>query len=834
MPWWWPGAIGDADMPKPRELERQYRAALNAYLKSDTEQNLEKAYGVGRKAIADGYGVLQVAAVFKKVLHNILTDLRAAKRTGEAIDLAMHFFTESLSPFEMTLRGFSENNDKLRESLQQLTNAETELRSQNEELSIARQRYREQFDFAPDGYLVTDPTGIIEEANVAASLLLQVEQSRLVGNSLATYLHLDGQNLFHAQLQQLQSGAIERVRDWQNTVKPEGGRPFPAALTVGVLRDSSGKPAGLRWLVRDITQFKRSEAERSELLVRERVARAEGDAARRLAFLAEASTLLSASLDSETTLQSVARLAVPFLADWCLVYIIEDDGSARRVAVAQADPAKEELARSLAAHSPPALPEWVTRVLSSGRSEIVPDVSIDLLESVASNEEHLKTIQKLGARCAMVVPLIARGRTLGAIALLSTQPQREFGDADRILAEDLARRCAYAVDNARLYSEVILQRDKAEKASRVKDEFLAILSHELRNPLVPILGWAKILKTRANGSDEVMSEGIRSLERNARNIQRLVDDCLELVRTSTRHIRLELERIDLNSVIAASIEAVVPLAREKGLKVEVELSADPLWIVGDRTRLEQVVVNLLTNAVKYTPAGAVEIRSERTSLQAQVCVRDSGIGIAPDFIEKVFEPFRQATTAWLTSDSGLGIGLSIAREIVNLHSGKIWAESRGLRRGSDFFVSLPLSVAITSPILESAPPRDAHAVARHLRLLLVEDSSDVRFLIQQELEWAGHKVYPAPDGQVALEIAKREIPDMIISDIKMPNLDGYQLMQQVRAIPELARIPAIAMTGFGMARDVEQARSAGYSAHLVKPVDIDEMDRLIQRLASGT
>src|SRR6185295_14596122 len=217
-----------------------------------------------------------------------------------------------------------------------------------------------------------------------------------------------------------------------------------------------------------------------------------------------------------------------------------------------------------------------------------------------------------------------------------------------------------------------------------KDEFLAILSHELRNPLVPILGWARILKTRTNGADEVLGEGIRSLERNARNIQRLVDDCLELVRTSTRHIRLELERIDLNSVIAASIEAVVPLAREKGLKLNVELSADPLWIVGDRTRLEQVIVNLLTNAVKYTPSGAVEISSERTSLQAQVHVKDTGIGIAKDFIEKVFEPFRQATSAWLTSDSGLGIGLSIAREIVALHSGKIWAESNGLRRGSDF------------------------------------------------------------------------------------------------------------------------------------------------------
>jgi PAS domain S-box-containing protein len=818
-------------MAQARDLERQYRTALQAYLKLDTEQNLEKAYGLGRKAVAAGYGVLQITAVFRHVLETVLADVPASKKTEKAVERAMNFFNESLSPFEMTLRAFSENNDKLRESLEQLTTAQGDLERQNEELSVARQRYREQFDFAPDGYLVTDLTGVIEEANIAAALLFHVEQSKMVGNSLAMFLQPDGQNLFSAQLLQLQGGAIERVRDWQNTVKPQGGgRAFPAALTVGVLRDSSGKPAGLRWLVRDITHFKRAEAERSELLVRERVARAEADAARRLAFLAEASTLLAASLDSETTLQSVAKLAVPFLADWCLVYIIDDDGSVRRVAVEQSDPDRDDVARTLSKQSPPQLPDWVNRVLSNARSEIVPEVSMQLLESVASDEEHLRTMEKVGARSAMVVPLIARGRTLGAIALVSAQSERRFSEADRVLAEDLARRCAYAVDNARLYSEVILQRDKAEKASRVKDEFLAILSHELRNPLVPILGWARILKTRADGADEVLAEGIRSLERNARNIQRLVDDCLELVRTSTRHIRLELERIDLNSVVAASIEAVVPLAREKGLKIDVVLSPDPLWIVGDRTRLEQVIVNLLTNAVKYTPAGSVEIRSLRTSTQAEVHVVDTGIGIAQDFIEKVFEPFRQATSAWLTSDSGLGIGLSIAREIVTLHSGKIWAQSGGLRRGSTFSVGLPLSVAITNPVLEDTTI-PATEPSRHLRLLLVEDSTDVRYLIKQELEWAGHKVYDAKDGAVALEIAKREVPDLIISDIKMPNLDGYQFIREVRAVPELAKIPAIAMTGFGMERDVEQARSAGYSAHLVKPVDIDEMGRLIQKLA---
>ena len=695
----WRDVTVDIDMTQfLREFECQYRDALQVFLEGETEHALEKAYGVGRKAIGGGLGVLDLAAVYQKALSEILAATPAQQETGKLLDRAMVFFIESLSPFEMTLRGFRENNEKLKESLQQLTDAQEE---------------------------------------------------------------------------------------------------------------------------------------RAELLVRERVARAEAEAARRLAFLAEASTLLAASLDSESTLRSVAQLSVPFLADWCFVYIMEEDGSARRVAVAQADASKEELAGAIAAHARPNVPEWITQALSSGRSEIISEISSGLLGEIAANDEHFKSIEALQPRSAIVAPLVARGRTLGAIALVSTQPARGFADPDRIFAEDLARRCAYAVDNARLYSEVIVQRDKAEKASRAKDEFLAILSHELRNPLVPILGWARILRTRAT-TDEVLTEGIRSLERNAQNIQRLVDDCLDLVRTSTRHITLALERIDLNPIIAASIEAIVPLAREKGLGLDIELSSVPLWVVGDRTRLEQVVVNLLTNAVKFTPDGSIEIRSDRTGNEAVVRVRDTGIGIAPDFIEKVFEPFRQATGDWLTSDSGLGLGLSIAREIVQLHSGRIWVESNGLLQGSAFSVALPLAAAgLDSGAAASTEGRVQNAGARRLRLLLVEDSRDVLLLIKQELEWAGYQVYIAQEGMTALEIARREIPDLIISDIKMPQMDGYQFLQQVRAIPELASIPAIAMTGFGMERDIERARLAGYSAHLVKPVDIERMCRLIQELTGS-
>jgi signal transduction histidine kinase/ActR/RegA family two-component response regulator len=573
-----------------------------------------------------------------------------------------------------------------------------------------------------------------------------------------------------------------------------------------------------------MTQLRRAEEAVSELAIRERSARQETDSARRLAFLAEASALLGASLDCKATLPKVAELAIPFLSDWCMVYLVDNANALQQVALAPADQAASEKAATIRQHTS----DWIQRVISRWQAEGAAEIQSSLLRPRDEKAE-----QPVGASMVVVLPLVARGKVLGAIALVSEQPETITTGVDRALLADFSKRCSCAVDNAFLHREVILQRDSAEKASQVKDEFLGMLSHELRNPLVPIMGWTRIFKTRRDTSEEVFAEGVRSLERNARNIKRLVDDCLELMRTSTRRIRLDLQRTDLNSIAAISVEAVMPLAREKDLKLDIDLSSGPLWVHGDRMRLEQVIVNLLTNAIKYTPSGSIEIRSTKSQEQAELHIADTGIGIAPDLLGRIFEPFSQATKEWLTSHSGLGIGLSIAREIVSQHSGWIWAESPGPRKGSTFSLALPL---LAADAYSSLPPIEntTERLCRPRRVLLVEDSDDVLYLIKRELEWTGHKVYPAMDGMTALEIARRELPDIIISDIKMPRLDGYQFIQQVRAVPKLAAVPAIAMTGFGMERDAELARSAGYSAHMVKPVDLHEMEQLIQSLTEAS
>lgn len=282
-----------------------------------------------------------------------------------------------------------------------------------------------------------------------------------------------------------------------------------------------------------------------------------------------------------------------------------------------------------------------------------------------------------------------------------------------------------------------------------------------------------------------------------------------------------------------SVETTREMAKEKDLQVIVRLQSQNLWVMGDQTRLEQVVMNLLTNAVKYTSnGGTVTVSSRRVENEAQIQVEDTGIGIAPDFLEQIFQAFRQGSNLWITSESGLGLGLSIARQIVEMHSGRIWALSEGLGSGSTFILRLPLAA-----LPAGAPPPEAATVVpasepRPVCVLLIEDSADVLYLMKLELEWLGYSVLIARNAETGLEIARRELPDLIVSDIKMPGMDGYEFIKRLRALPELANKPAIALTGFGMKRDVEASIATGFTAHLSKPVNPEDLSALIQKLIS--
>lgn len=826
-----------------QELAEEYSSALQQYLTGAGEVALQRAYELGRRAIADGLGVLEMAAIHQDSLAAARLSSMPPEERVQALERAATFFAESLSPFEMALRGFQEANRALRKNLEELWRTEDELRRQNEELTGARQtleaerrRYQDLFDFAPDGYLATDPEGNIQEANRAAGTLLAVPPQNLVGASLPGFVSDKDRPAFQAQLNRLRGKNEKKAQELQVEMRSRTGVSFPALLSLRVVREASSRPVGLRWLLRDITERKRIEEDRAHFLVRELVARTEAEAGRRFAFLAEASALLVASLDCETTLANVARLVTTYMADWCSVYLVEQEGLLRRVALAHADPARADLARQLQSCQPFNSRVWqeLGDTLGQGQPVLVPQVSDDWLESIASDPEHFRLVRQAGLLSMIIVPLHAHGRTLGAIALATAESGRRYDQHDVALAEDLARRCALAVETAQLYHAVTLERDKVAKASRAKDEFLAILGHELRNPLTPILGWVRRLKRQGLiMQDSVLKEGVVSLERNTLNILRLVDDCLDLVRISERKIRLEKERMDLNQVVEAAVEAIREKAQSKGLQLTLQPAPGSLWVLGDRARLEQVAINVLTNAVKYTVGGFISIRCSQIGKEAEIEFQDTGIGIAPEFLEQIFEPFRQGTNEWLRSESGLGLGLAIAREIVQMHEGRIWAQSPGPGQGSSFRLSLPLAgeqAEVPGPGLQvwEAPPTTSA-----LRVLLIEDSKDIVELMRIELEALGYTVLTARDGEQGLEMARREVPDVIVSDIKMPGMDGYELLRRLREIPELASIPAIALTGLGMKEHMAAAAAAGYQSQVAKPVDAQELSVIIQKLVVG-
>ncbi len=290
--------------------------------------------------------------------------------------------------------------------------------------------------------------------------------------------------------------------------------------------------------------------------------------------------------------------------------------------------------------------------------------------------------------------------------------------------------------------------------------------------------------------------------------------------------------MDLNQVASNSIEAVREMAQSKALQIRVRLSQPSLWLYADRTRLDQVVMNLLSNAIKYTESGSITISSQKIGGEAELCVKDTGVGIAPELLEQIFEPFRQGTSTWPTSKSGLGLGLAISREIIRMHGGRLWAESDGLSLGSRFRIRLPLanSQAMQQGLQFKWP--QAQERAEPLRVLVIEDSEDILALMKFELERLGYSVLMAAQGREGLEVARRDLPDIIISDIKMPDIDGYELIRKIREIPGLASTPAIALTGLGMKRDIEQALSCGYTAHVNKPVDLNELSALIRKPAT--
>jgi len=527
-------------------------------------------------------------------------------------------------------------------------------------------------------------------------------------------------------------------------------------------------------------------------------------------------------VDYGSTLQKVAGLAVPHFADWCAVDMVEAGGSLRRLAVAHSDPSKVKLAQALYERYPPDpdSPHGLPQVLRTGESDMMANIPDELIVQGAKDEEHLRILRELGLKSYVCVPLRGRGRLLGVISFVTAESGRRYTQADLAFAEALARRASVAIENAQLYAEL-------READRLKDEFLAMLAHELRNPLAPIRNALHIMKQPA--ADGAMVGQVRDMaERQVQHMARILDDLLDVSRISRGRIELRREAVDVAAVISRTVEAVRPVIEDRRHELTVSLPAGPLRVEADSTRLEQVLTNLLNNAAKYTdPGGHVGLTAEREGGEVVLRVKDTGIGIAPDMLPRIFDLFVQAERRLDRAQGGIGIGLTLVKKLVELHGGTVGAHSPGVGRGSEFVVRLPaLGDHQEAERARAVGQEDAAELPRR-RVLVVDDNRDAADSLAMLLQLAGQDVRAAYDGPSALAQAQEFRPELVFLDIGMPGMDGYQVVRRLRERPGPENMLLVAVTGWGQEEDRRRSQEAGFDGHMVKPAEPETLHQFI-------
>jgi signal transduction histidine kinase len=442
---------------------------------------------------------------------------------------------------------------------------------------------------------------------------------------------------------------------------------------------------------------------------------------------------------------------------------------------------------------------------------LVAEITDDMLRACAYDAEHLAILRAAGLRSSIAVPIKAGARDIGAITFLTSDSGRVYREPDLQVALELAYRTGIAIENGRLY-------DEARESDRQKDEFLAVLAHELRNPLAPIRTALQLIRLAPDDRPR-RERACDVMDRQIQQMVRLVDDLLDVSRITRGKIELRREGQELSAVIQRAVETSRPMIEAGGHELTVTFSREPIYLDSDPTRLAQVFSNLLNNAAKYTPRGGrISITAERDSSEAVVRVRDSGEGIPADMLTRIFDMFAQVDRSVEKAHGGLGIGLTLARRLVEMHGGSIEAFSDGPGTGSEFVVRLPAFVAETST--HSNAPAE-HALPRAVstrRVLVVDDNRDAADCLADVMRLGGHDVRTAHDGRTALAIAETFKPDAVLLDLGMPNLSGYDTAECLRA--RLGpRVLLVATTGWGQDEHRQRSQQAGFDHHLVKPVD---------------
>jgi PAS domain S-box-containing protein len=584
------------------------------------------------------------------------------------------------------------------------------------------------------------------------------------------------------------------------------GRPRYVRATYVPDVGNDGRVHGFVAHVTDISDLKRAEEEREQLR-------------RRADELGRIARRLTESLDIAEVAERIAESILPlFEAQSSVVRLLLPDGSLACAAIAG-----KWLENFKPGYLLPPGVGLVGRAVAERRALWTPDILTE--PSVVLTEEFRRGLAGAGHHAVLAVPLQVKGEVIGVISTAHGEV-RTFTQAEIDLLQAFADQAALAMRNVQLFAREQTARAEAEAANRAKDQFLALLAHELRNPLAPIVNAAVLLR-RPDAPPVIVERAAGIVERQAKNLARLLDDLLDVSRITRGRIDLRLQTVAVADAVASAMEAARPLVDERHQTLSVRLPASPLHVEADPARLEQIIVNVLNNASKYTaPEGQIEIDVTAEAGEAVLRIRDTGIGIAADVLPRIFELFVQGDQSLAHTSGGLGIGLTLVHRLVTLHRGRVSAHSEGPGRGSEFTIALPLSRAADAAPVAPASPGRAPAAA----VLLIEDNADARQSLRTLLEQEGHRVDEAEDGLSGLARAEATEPDIVLVDIGLPSLDGYEVARRIRSRRGPSPI-IVAITGYGQADDRRRSLEAGFDAHLTKPVAPDHLVTVLTTLS---
>jgi signal transduction histidine kinase/DNA-binding response OmpR family regulator len=544
----------------------------------------------------------------------------------------------------------------------------------------------------------------------------------------------------------------------------------------------------------------------------ERAQRAAAEkSARRLDFLVTVSEAFARARQVDDILKALVRLPVPYLADACFVWFFGDGKEAERIEWASADTTAPAGSQTSFFKGLPWLEKTMRHVAETGRLELLevpPSVVSDISLPVNFSRFH----------SALVLPLVVQNRTCGAMML--GRISHSFQPDKVSLAGNMVSRANLALENAILIERI---RD----ADRRKDEFLATLAHELRNPLAPLSNALQVLRMNEHSLLPMVIDSVDVMQLQVRNMTRMVDDLLDVSRITQGKIDIRRETVELSAIVKNAIETSDPLIKQMKHQLTVDLPAAPVYVKGDFTRLSQMFSNLLNNAAKYTaPKGKIFLKAMPEDGHVSISIRDTGIGIPKAMLENVFGMFTQVDSSIERSHGGLGIGLKLARELCELHGGTIRAASAGIGKGSEFTVRLP--VAVKEENARPAEQNETIGPHKAYRILVVDDNEASAMTTLWAMERFGHEVQTAHDGPSAIELVRSFTPQVVLLDIGLPGMNGYDVCRTLRENAALKNTLFIAQTGWGQPEHRQRSKEAGFHHHLVKPVDQQALQKLLQ------